>query len=59
MGGTGVGGAGVGAGVGGVGVGVGGGDGFGVSGGYVGVTGRSTGFVVKFKSLLSLFITVT
>ena len=55
MGGTGVGGVGVG----GVGVGVYGGDGFGVSGGYAGVTGRSTGFVVKFKSLLSLFITVT
>ena len=38
----------------GVGVGVG----AGVSGGLVGVIGRSTGFVVKFKSLLSLFITV-
>jgi hypothetical protein len=36
-----------------------GGDGDGASGGYIYVIGRSTGFVVKFKSLLSLFITVT
>ena len=52
---------GVGVGVGGVGsgVGVGVGVGAGISGGLVGVIGRSTGFVVKFKSLLSLLITVT
>lgn len=50
----------MGAGGGGVDGGGGGGDdGEGVSGGYICVIGRSTGFVVKFKSLLSLFITVT
>ncbi len=54
----GIGGTVVGGGVGAGGGGVGGG-GIGGLGGLEGVTGRFTGFVVKVKSLLSLFITVT